>query len=85
MISMAQRTTQDIVGERLQFIYSPNVDVRFRVRKWLKLILQFRGVLNEQAFRQGDFPREPNEPQPKPGPNDWAGSFITLFGVQAAF
>jgi len=73
------RGNEDIVSERLRFIYSPNVDVRFRVRKFLKLILQFRGVLNEQPFRQGD----PERTRVKK--EDWAGSFITLFGVQAAF
>ncbi len=77
------RSNEDVVGDRIRFIYSPNVDVRFRVRKWLKLILQFRGVLNEQAFRQGDFTGR--DPQPKPTTKDWAGSFITLFGVQMSF
>lgn len=78
-------SNEDIVGDRIRFIYSPNVDVRFRVRKWLKLVLQFRGVLNEQAFRQGDFTVPEGEPQPKPSAKDWAGSFITLFGVQMSF
>ncbi|MBC8069965.1 MAG: hypothetical protein IAG13_16625, partial [Deltaproteobacteria bacterium] len=71
------RNTENLVGDRLRFIYSPNVDLRFRVRRWLKLVVQFRGVLNEQAFAQGN-------PVGDPG-DAWAGSFITLFGVQAAF
>jgi hypothetical protein len=72
------RSNENLVGERLRFIYSPNADLRFRVRRWLKLVLQFRGVLNEQAFAQG---------KPKGGPTaaSRAGSFITLFGVQASF
>jgi hypothetical protein len=72
------RSNQNLVGDRLRFIYSPNVDLRFRVRRWLKLVLQFRGVLNEQAFEQGD-------PSGVPPDDAWAGSFITLFGVQASF
>ncbi|HET6581780.1 MAG TPA: hypothetical protein VFG69_00010 [Nannocystaceae bacterium] len=74
------RTNENLLGDRLRFIYSPNIDLRFRVRKWLKLVLQFRGVLNEQPFKQGN-PFRPEGVKTE----DWSGSFITLFGVQASF
>lgn len=74
------RSNEDLLGDRIRFIYSPNADLRFRVRRWLKLVLQFRGVLNEQPFAQGtiDASRQVKK-------KDWSGSFMTLFGVQASF
>lgn len=74
------RSNEDVLGDRIKFIYSPNVDLRFRVRRWLKLMLQFRGILNEQPFAQGTI--ETSTPVTR---RDKSGSFITLFGVQASF
>jgi hypothetical protein len=74
------RSDQDVVGKRINFIYSPNVDLRFRVRRWLKLVLQFRGVLHEQPFLQGT-----PVPGRTYGEGGSSGSFITLFGAQASF
>ncbi len=75
-VSLPFRSQQDIVGDRLRFIASPNLDLRFRVRRWIKLVVQFRGVLNEQPFKQGGGSIDPNAR---------AGSFIALFGLQATF
>ncbi len=77
-LSLPFRTQQDIFGDRLRFIVSPNVDLRFRVRRWLKIVLQLRGVLNEQLVKQGN-------PSVDPKSSDRAGSFMTLFGLQATF
>jgi hypothetical protein len=75
-VSLPFRSREDVVGDRIRFIVSPSLDLRVRVRKWIKLIVQFRGVLNEQPFKQGENNIDAN---------DRAGSFMTLFGVQATF
>ncbi len=77
-LALPFRSAENLVGDRLRFIYSPNVDLRFRVRRWLKLIVQFRGILNEQPFAQG-------RPIGDATSKSWSGSFLTLFGVQASF
>lgn len=74
------RSSENLVGNRISFIYSPNIDFRFRVRRWLKLMLQFRGVLNEQPFAQG-----PGLLASQIAENSWSGSFLTLFGAQVGF
>lgn len=77
-VALPFRSREDLFGDGLRFIVSPNVDLRFRIRKYLKLVLQFRGVLNEQLIKQG-------KPEGEPEPDDRAGSFMTLFGLQATF
>ncbi|HWB75074.1 MAG TPA: hypothetical protein VG755_08955 [Nannocystaceae bacterium] len=77
-VALPFRSAENLVGDRLRFIYSPNVDVRIRAYKFLKLLLQFRGVLNEQAFAQG-------KPLGLPTSKSWAGSFLILFGAQFSF
>jgi len=77
-VALPFRTRENIVSDGLAFIVSPNVDLRFRVRKWIKLVVQFRGVLNEQPIKQGDPSRDVQA-------DDSAGSFMTLFGLQATF
>lgn len=79
-IALPFRSQTDIVSDGLEFIASPNVDLRFRVRKWIKLVVQFRGVVNEQPIKQGNA-EEDDDLTTK----DRAGSFMTLFGLQATF
>lgn len=77
-VALPFRSRENIVSDRLAFIVSPNVDLRFRVRKWIKLMVQFRGVLNEQPIAQGEASGPVDE-------DDQAGSFMTLFGAQVGF
>jgi hypothetical protein len=77
-IALPFRTNENLLGDRIRFIYSPNVDFRFRINKYLKVLLQLRGILNEQPFRQGD-------PTQNLTSRDFSGSFIILAGVQASF
>jgi hypothetical protein len=77
-VALPFRSREDLFGDGLGFIVSPNVDLRFRIRKYLKLVVQLRGVLNEQLIAQGD-------PSEDPKPDDRAGSFMSLFGLQATF
>ena len=78
--SLPYRGADDITGDTLNFIVSPNVDVRFRLRRWLRLVLQFRGVFGEKEFER---PAEDDGNQPKPG--DQAQSLLILGGLQAQF
>ncbi len=66
----------DITGKELKFVWSPSLDARFRLRGWLRLVIQFRGVFGEEAFsRQGTMPVE----------GDTARSLLILAGLQASF
>lgn len=67
---------EDLTNKSLNFIWSPEVDFRFRLRRWLRLVLQFRGVFGEKAFsREGDAPIE----------GETARSLLFLVGLQASF
>ena len=67
---------QDLTNESLNFIWSPEVDFRFRLRRWLRLMLQFRGVFGEKAFS-----REQNMPLE----GETARSLLFLAGLQISF
>jgi hypothetical protein len=45
-----RRNNTQITGDTLNFIWSPSLDGRFYIRKWIALMLQFRGVFGEKAF-----------------------------------
>jgi len=76
--SLPFRQDSDLTNESFQFIWSPNVDLRFRLRRWIRLLIQFRGVFGEKAFTR-------DESDPDEGRTDRARSLITLFGLLASF
>jgi|GEM_PF-2163464 len=78
--SLPYRGGDDITGDTLNFIYSPNLDLRFRLRRWLRLVVQFRGVFGEKEF---EAPAEDEGNRPQPG--DQAQSLLVLGGLQAQF
>ena len=78
--SLPYRGANDITGDTLNFIVSPNLDLRFRLRRWLRLVVQFRGVFGEKEFER---PAEDEGNRPKPG--DRAQSLLVLGGLQAQF
>ncbi len=45
------REAQALTQERIQFVWSPSVDGRFYINRWLGLVLQIRGVFGERAFQ----------------------------------
>jgi hypothetical protein len=49
-----RRRSTEITGDTLNFIWSPSLDGRFYIRKWVALMLQFRGVFGERAFVNED-------------------------------
>jgi hypothetical protein len=78
--SLPYRGGDEITGDTLNFITSPNLDLRFRLRRWLRLVVQFRGVFGEKEFER---PAEDEGNRPKPG--DQAQSLLVLGGLQAQF
>jgi hypothetical protein len=44
------REDEDLTGERINFIWTPSIDTRYKIRRWAALMLQFRGVFGERAF-----------------------------------
>jgi hypothetical protein len=44
------RQEADLTGDRINFIWTPSLDARYKVRRWAALMLQFRGVFGERAF-----------------------------------
>ncbi len=44
------RQDEDLTGDRINFIWTPSVDARYKIRRWAALMLQFRGVFGERAF-----------------------------------
>lgn len=45
------RRPEELVNERLNFIYSPSLGARFRVRRRVSIVLQTRGIFGEKSFR----------------------------------
>ena len=82
--SLPLREEEDLTGSRFQFVYSPNLDLRFRLRSWLRLIVQFRGVFGEKPFLPPGRELPPGSPQIRAADVS-AWSFLTLFGVQVSF
>jgi hypothetical protein len=89
------RRSNTLATDALNFIYSPSLDGRFYVKKYVALMLQFRGVFGEKAFIN---PADPpvsdttdgngtaNDPPETTGTGNEprqedARSLLTLFGV----
>lgn len=70
----------ELTGASLNFIYSPNAELRFRLRRWLRLILQFRYMGGERGFRIPAGSTASDEPE-----SPVAQSFIVLAGLQFKF
>ncbi|MCX4240065.1 hypothetical protein [Paraliomyxa miuraensis] len=80
------RQDEDLTGDRINFIWTPSLDARYKVRRWAALMLQFRGVFGERAFTvpgstftgtMGEDPLEPEEAK--------ARSLLVLFGTALSF
>ena len=74
----------ELTQARLNFIYSPKLDFRFRLRKWLRLVLQFRYMGGEPAFTISEDNRDPDRPTTR-NETDSAFSFIVLAGLMFQF
>jgi hypothetical protein len=80
--SLPLRQDEELTGQRFQFVYSPNIDFRFRLRSWLRLIVQFRGVFGEKPFLPPDIALG-GATLRREDVNAW--SLLALFGVQVSF
>ncbi|MEX1362997.1 MAG: hypothetical protein AB1Z98_07720 [Nannocystaceae bacterium] len=44
------RRDEDLTGDRINFIWTPSLDARYKIRRWASLMLQFRPIFGERAF-----------------------------------
>ncbi|MCA9709629.1 MAG: hypothetical protein KDK70_27570 [Myxococcales bacterium] len=82
------RQNEDLTGDRINFIWTPALDLRYRIRRWAALMLQFRGVFGERAFTvtgvtQSDAQGEPAMMVDQDAAK--ARSLLVLFGTALSF
>lgn len=80
------RREQDLTGDRINFIWTPAIDARYKVRRWLSLMVQARTVFGERAFTTqstatSDDPTEPTVDIRQAR----ARSLLLLFGTAIGF
>lgn len=83
--SLPFRSQNETLGDSLNFIWSPNIDLRFRVRSWLRLVVQFRGVFGEEAFFIESGSGNNPDPSMTEQETERARSLLTLFGLVFSF
>lgn len=84
--SFPARRRQSLAGIAFTFITSPSLDLRLRVRKYLSIFVQSRGVV-DKAFRSTtDTSTTPGEANGETTTaRRTAGTLLTLFGLMAHF
>lgn len=83
-ISLPFRSEFELTNRELNFIWSPNVDFRFRLRRWLGLVFQFRGIFGERSLEY-DENLHRNDETPYTERSRTARSLLVLIGLQASF
>lgn len=79
------RQDEDLTGDRINFIWTPSLDTRYKIRRWASLMLQFRGVFGERAFTLATT-QGPNTTDEVPSTKvDKARSLLVLFGTAFSF
>ena len=77
------RRNEDLTGDRINLIWTPSLDARYKIRRWASLMLQFRPIFGERAFTttQSSDSTEPtvDTQQAK------ARSLLVLFGTAFSF
>ena len=80
------REPEDLTGNRVKFIWSPSLDGRFYVKRWLGLVLQVRAVFGERAFEvEGSTSAGPNIEAEAMSRDFKARSLLALFGTVFRF
>jgi hypothetical protein len=81
------RQDEDLTGDRINFIWTPSIDARYKIRRWAALMLQFRGVFGERAFTvTGVQPSTDSGATADPSKDaDKARSLLILFGTAFSF
>lgn len=80
------RQDQDLTGDRINFIWTPSLDTRYKIRRWASLMLQFRGVFGERAFTVTGVNQAVNGAVPSPSSEGAkARSLLVLFGTAFSF
>jgi hypothetical protein len=80
-----RRRDVELTGAELNFIYSPVLDFRFRLRRWLRLVFQFRYMGGERAFKISEENRSDTTAEAPTRERPRAESFIVLAGLQFKF
>jgi hypothetical protein len=98
--SLPFRDDQELTGDRLNFIWSPNIDFRVRIARRWRAVMQFRGMFGEKAFIVTTASQAAADEAPTvllsshtgnasrmedDRRNETARSLLFLFGVQASF
>ncbi|MEM6991826.1 MAG: hypothetical protein AAF721_15065 [Myxococcota bacterium] len=81
------REAQDLTQERIEFVWSPSLDGRFYIQRWIGLVLQVRGVFGERAFGVVEDAPDPDggiETDPTTRASK-ARSLLALFGAVIRF
>lgn len=78
------RRDQDLTGDRINFIWTPSLDGRYRVRRWVSLMMQFRPIFGERAFSQDSGGDTSNADEPDTTEAQ-AQSLLVLFGTAFSF
>jgi hypothetical protein len=81
------RQDEDLTGDRINFIWTPSIDARYKIRRWAALMLQFRGIFGERAFTvTGVQPSTDSGATADPSKDaDKARSLLILFGTAFSF
>jgi len=85
------RQDEDLTGDRINFIWTPSIDARYKIRRWAALMLQFRGIFGERAFTVTGVPASTNTDGSSGSTNDptkdadRARSLLILFGTAFSF
>lgn len=79
------RQDEDLTGDRINFIWTPSLDARYKVRRWAALMLQFRGVFGERAFTVPGGTTVATDQDPLEPKEAKARSLLVLFGTALSF
>ncbi|MEM7153071.1 MAG: hypothetical protein AAF799_09515 [Myxococcota bacterium] len=82
------RSNEDLTGDRINFIITPSLDTRYRIRRWVSLMLQFRPVFGERAFTgvtQGTTVSDGTQQTMTDTQEARAQSLLVLFGTAFSF
>ncbi len=84
--SFPARTQRELPGIAFTFITSPNLDLRLRLRRYLSLVLQVRGVV-DKAFQSRASSGDTGGATPPPPDTSrkTAGTLMTLVGAMVHF
>lgn len=85
------RRNEDLTGDRINLIWTPSLDTRYKIRRWASLMLQFRPIFGERAFTAVSQGTDDTGTTPTSGTTQTmegtqkARSLLVLFGTAFSF